>query len=231
LKATTGSTPGEKQDAADERAAQGNSISNFLVNVFLAGTNGSHPYILSGDLNEDVFYPDTDYASRQPIQRLTSAPTGLFLTTPINPFSNSPSNAFTESIRGPLDTRFDYILPCAMLLSNIAGMEVFRTDLLTNLPPDLNSNDDKTASDHLPVLMVFRNPFDTPFQLLSVGVTNQNLTLTWESQNNRSFNIEASTDLVSWTPFATNIFTTTNTFTFTTNVSGGEKFFRIYRAP
>ena len=98
----------------------------------------------------------------------------------------------------------------------------------------MNSNDDKIASDHLPVLMVFNNPFDTPFQLLSIARTNQSATLNWESQNNRNYSIEASTNLTAWSPFATNILTTTTNspFTFTSNnVADKIKFFRIHRAP
>ncbi|MDD5140592.1 MAG: endonuclease/exonuclease/phosphatase family protein [Verrucomicrobiales bacterium] len=231
LKATGSTSP---QDDADKRAAQASAVSNFFANTFLPGTNGTHPYILSGDLNEDAFSPDNNYTSGHPIQRLTSAPTGLQLTTPVNPFWNSPSNSYTESIRGPLDTRFDYILPSTAMFSNIVSSQVFRTDLLTNFPSNLFSNDNKIASDHLPVLMVFANPFDTPFQLLSIERTNQSVTLKWESQKNRSFNIEASSNLATWTPFASDILTTTTNspFVFTTNnVAGQIKFFRIYRVP
>ncbi len=228
LKSTGETTP---QDDANKRAAEASAVSNYFAATFLTGTNAAHPYVLDGDMNEDAFFPDTDYVSGHPIQQLTSAPTGLQMTIPINPVTHTD---LTESIQSSLDTRFDYILPCPMLFSNVAGSEVFRTDLLTNLPPNLNSNDDEIASDHLPVLMVFKNPFDTQFKLLSVGVTNQIVSLQWESQNNRSYNIEASTDLFSWLPFATNIVTATTNigFIFTTNgVSDAMKFFRIYRAP
>jgi hypothetical protein len=228
LKSTGSSNP---QDDADKRAAMASAVSNYFATVYLTSTNATHPYILDGDMNEDAYFPDNDYTSGHPIQRMTAPPTGLQMTIPINPVTRTD---LTESIQGSLDTRFDYILPCAFLFSNIAGSEVFRTDLLTNFPSNLFSNDDKIASDHLPVLAVFKNPFDTPFKLLSIGVTNQNVTLNWESQNNRTFNIETSTNLVSWTPFATNISTATtnSSFTFTTNnIAGRIKFFRIYRVP
>lgn len=230
LKATT-TAP---QSDANERAAQALAISNFFVNTYLPGAYGTHPYVLSGDMNEDAFFPDTDYTSGQPIQRITSAPTGLQLTTPVNPFGSSVSNAYTESIRNPLDTRFDYILPCAQLFTNITGCEVFRTDLLPSLPPGLFANDDKTASDHLPVLMVFNNPFNTSFQLLSIARTNQSVTLQWESQNNRNYSVQASSDLINWMPLATNLLTTSpsSPFVFTTNnVNDAVKFFRIRREP
>ena len=127
--------------------------------------------------------------------------------------------------------RYDYILPCAMLSSNIVSSQVFRTDLLSPPPPNLYSDDDNTASDHLPVFMVFGNPFDTPFRLLSIGRTNQIVSLQWESASNRSYNVEVSSNLAAWTPLATNLTATGANFTFTTNVPDSAKFFRVYRAP
>lgn len=228
LKSTTDDPP----DDAAKRAAEASAVSNYFVATFLTSTNAAHPYILDGDMNEDAFFPETgDYTSGHPLQRLTAPATGLQMTIPINPTTRTD---LTESIQGSLDTRFDYILPCPLLFSNLAASEVFRTDLLNPPPPNLNGNDDKIASDHLPVLMVFKNPFDTPFKILSLARTNQNLTLAWESQNNRNYNVETSADLFSWTPFATNIMTTTTdaSFTFTTNNFGGPiNFFRIHRAP
>lgn len=182
-------------------------------------------------MNESAFFPDNNYISGHPIQRLISAPTGLQLTDPLNPVTHTN---LTESIRGPLDTRFDYILPCAQLFTNIISSQVFRTDLLTNFPPNLFSNDDKIASDHLPVLMTLANPYDAPYKLVSIARTNQSVTLKWESQNNRTFNVEASTNLTAWWPFATNLSTaTTNSpYVFTTNtVPDKIKFFRVYRVP
>ena len=228
LKSTGATNP---QNDANKRAAMASAVSNYFATVFLPGTNGSHPYVLTGDLNEDVFFPDPVYFSGQPLRRLTSPPTGLQMTIPVNPVTHAD---LTESIQGPLDTRFDYILPCGLLFSNIAGGQVFRTDLLASFPSNLFSNDDVIASDHLPVLMVFKNPFDTPFKLLAIACTNHCVTLNWESQNNRRYNVEGSSDLATWAPVATNILTRTanSPFAFTTgNVSDSIKFFRIYRVP
>jgi endonuclease/exonuclease/phosphatase family metal-dependent hydrolase len=228
LKATGSTKP---QDDANKRAAMASAISNYFATVFLPGTNGSHPYVLCGDLNEDAFFPGPDYFSGRPIQRLTAPSTGLQMTIPVNPVTHAD---LTESIQDLLDMRFDYILPCGLLFSNIAGSEVFRTDLLTNLPPNLFSSDDFTASDHLPVLMEFNNPFNTPFKLLSLVRSNQSLTLQWESQVNRNFSIETSSNLFSWTPFLTGVFTATTSspFVFTTNnIADSIKFFRIRREP
>ena len=218
LKAGTDTTSQQR------RAAESSAISNFLVTVFLP-TNTA-PYLLTGDMNEDLVRS----SNPQALSKLTSAPTGLRLTTPTNSFSGSE---LTISIQTGLFSRYDYILPSGSLFSNIAGSQVFRTDLLYPVPSNLYSNDDETASDHLPVMMTFANPFNTPFRLLSLGVTNQTVSLKWESQNDRVFNIESSTNFIVWTPFVTNLAATTAnpTLTFTTNFTGGPAFFRIYRAP
>jgi endonuclease/exonuclease/phosphatase family metal-dependent hydrolase len=207
-----------------KRAAEAAAVSNFFATVYPA-VNGQQPYVLSGDLNEDILRPPD--SNPQSIQCLVSAPTGLQLTTAVNPFTDSE---LTISIRDGLTRRYDYILPCALLFSNIVSSQVFRTDLLDPLPPNLYSDDDN-ASDHLPVFMVFGNPFNTPFRLLSIGMTNQIVSLTWESTSNCSYNVEVSSNLAAWTPLVTNLTATGANFTFITNVSGDVQFFRVQRAP
>lgn len=172
--------------------------------------------------------PALNYASGHPIQTLTSVPTGLLLTTPVNPISGSE---LTDDIQTSLDVRFDYILPCALLYSNVLSGQVFRTDLLSPVPPGLNANDDIVASDHLPVWMEFANPYDAPFRLLSVGVTNLVLTITWQSTAGRSYRVDASSNLATWSPVATNLTATGPTLSFTTNSVTAIRFFRVYRAP
>jgi endonuclease/exonuclease/phosphatase family metal-dependent hydrolase len=214
-------------DSSAKRAAEAGAVSNFFATVYLPA-NGQQPYVLSGDMNEDILRPPP--SNPQSIQRLISAPTGLQLTTAVNPFTDSELTWSIQDADG-LTVRYDYILPCAMLSSNIVSSQVFRTDLLHPVPPNLYSNDDKTASDHLPVFMVFGNPFNTPFRLLTIGMTNQIVSLQWESASNRSYNIEVSSNLAAWTPLATNLTATNTDCTFTTNVPGDVRFFRVYRAP
>ncbi len=218
---------GQDADSAAKRSAEAGAVSNFLATVYLPA-NGGQPYVLSGDMNEDIVRSPA--SNPQSIQRLIGAPTGLHLATAVNPFTGSE---LTWSIQdtNSLTKRYDYILPCAMLFSNVVSSQVFRTDLLTPVPPNLYSNDDTTASDHLPVLMVFGDPFNVPFRLLTIGVTNQIVSLKWESASNRFYDVEVSADLVTWTPLATNLAATGANFTFSTNVPEGTKFFRIYRAP
>jgi endonuclease/exonuclease/phosphatase family metal-dependent hydrolase len=212
-------------DSSSKRAAEAGAVSNYFATVYLPA-NGQQPYILSGDLNEDILRPSP--SNLQPIQSLASTPTGLQLTTAVNPYTDSE---LTISIRDGLTKRYDYILPCAMLFSNVVSSQVFRTDLLSPLPPNLFSYDDTTASDHLPVFMVFANPFNPPFRLLAIGRTNQIVSLQWESAGNRSYNIEVSSNLTAWTPLATSLTATGANFTFTTNMPDSVKFFRVYRAP
>jgi endonuclease/exonuclease/phosphatase family metal-dependent hydrolase len=217
------------QDAASaaKRAAEAGAVSNFFATVYLP-TNGQQPYVMSGDLNEDLLRPPV--SQPQSIQRLISAPTGLHLATPVNPLTGSERTWSIQDADG-LTVRYDYILPCAALFSNLVGGQIFRTDLLPPAPPNLYSNDDKIASDHLPVYMVFANPFNAPFRLLSIGVTNQCVSLTWESTSNRQYHVDASSNLAAWMPLATNLTATGADFTFRTNVPGNVKFFRIRRAP
>ena len=217
----------QDSDSAAKRAAEAGAVSNFFATVYLA-TSGLQPYVLSGDLNEDILRPPV--SNPQSIQRLIGAPTGLQLATPLNILTGSERTWSIQDAAG-LTVRYDYILPCAMLSSNIVSSQVFRTDLLYPVPPNLYSNDNKIASDHLPVFMVFGNPFNTPFRLLSLGMTNQIISLQWESAGNRSYNVEVSSNLTAWTPLATTLVATGANFTFTTNVPGNAKFFRVYRVP
>jgi endonuclease/exonuclease/phosphatase family metal-dependent hydrolase len=215
-------------DSSAKRAAEAGAVSNYFATVYLPA-NGQQPYLLSGDLNEDILRPPP--GNPQSLQRLISAPTGLQLTTAVNPFTDSELTwSIQDASDGPT-VRYDYILPCAMLSSNIVSSQVFRTDLLQPVPPNLYSNDNKIASDHLPVFMVFGNPFNPPFRLLAIGMTNQIISLQWESASNRQYCVEVSSNLTAWAPLATNLTATDVDCTFTTNVPGNAKFFRVQRAP
>ena len=211
-------------DDAARRAAEAGAISNFFVLGFLT-TNALHPYLLTGDLNEDIARPAT--GSQQPVQRLTNG-TGLQLTTPRNPVSDGEQ---TISIRGSLNRRYDYILPCGLLFSNIASSQVFRTDLLANPPPPLLTNDDVTASDHLPVWMVFNSPYDKPFRLLSILRRDPSLTLTWQSVPGQTYGVESSSNLTAWTMLASNLVASGTSYSFLTNVAGSRRYFRVHRIP
>ncbi len=163
-------------DDAARRGAEALAISNFFVTGFLT-TNALHPYLLAGDMNEDIAVPAT--GSQGPIQRLTNG-TGLRLTTPLNPVTLNRFTHSIQSINGPT-RRYDYIFPNTLLFSNIQTAEVFRSDVLDILPPNLVSGDSATASDHLPVKMVFVNPYTRPFGITSISRNNQTVTVSWES--------------------------------------------------
>jgi hypothetical protein len=62
-------------------------------------------------------------------------------------------------------------------------------------------------------------------------MTNQIVSLQWESASNRSYNIEVSSNLTAWTPLATSLTATGANFTFITNVPGDVQFFRVQRTP
>jgi hypothetical protein len=204
------------------RAAEASAISNFFVNAYLT-TNALHPFLLTGDLNEDIAHPAT--GSQQPVQRLTNG-TGLHLTTPVNPLSQGQQ---TFSTQGSLNRRYDYILPNGLLFSNIVSSQVFRTDLLNPAPPELNSADDAVGSDHLPVLMRFTNPYEQPFQLLAITRSNLTVTLSWQAVPGQSYHVEGSSNLASWTRLAENLLATNATSSYRTNLPDGPRYFRVSR--
>jgi endonuclease/exonuclease/phosphatase family metal-dependent hydrolase len=211
------SSSGDYADAVARRAAEAAAITNFFATNFFALHPWS-PFTLSGDMNES----DTNAAA---IQELVSAPTSLRLTQPQNPFTGSIN---TYSIQGSLNERIDYIFPCALLFSNVIGSQVFRTDRLpAPLPPNLNPDDDQVASDHLPVLITFANPFAQPFRVTAFRRAGQTVNLQWESVPGGSYRVEASTNLVNWTSVATNRLTTNYLGAFSTNAVEPVKFFRV----
>src|SRR4029077_18340498 len=58
---------GQGTDDSARRAAETSAVSNYLVTVFLP-VNGLHPYVLSGDMNEDINNPPSSHP--QSIQHL-----------------------------------------------------------------------------------------------------------------------------------------------------------------
>ncbi|HEU5124825.1 MAG TPA: endonuclease/exonuclease/phosphatase family protein [Verrucomicrobiae bacterium] len=216
---------GQDSDSATKRAAEAGAISNFFVAGFLL-TNSLHPYILTGDMNEDLARPPA--SNPQSIQRLLGAPVGFQLATPFNPINASELTFSIQSGNG-LSKRYDYILPCGLLSSNAVSSEVFQSDLLDPLPPDLFSNDSKTASDHLPVLMVFGNPYSRPFELV-LSNSNGGVALSWSAVPGQTYCVEQSSDLITWTPWLTNLLATNLNMLLPDFVIGNSnQFFRIRR--
>lgn len=218
LKATAS---GEYADNALKRAAEAAAITNFFrTNLFT-----QYPYdlyALTGDLNAS----DTNELC---IQTLLSPPIGLTMTLPKNPVTGSV-NTYSTASANP-SSRLDYIFPGPLLYSNLKTSQVFRTDKLTPLPPGVNSGDSQIASDHYPVLMVFNNPYDKPFKLLSVTRSAPTVTLQWESIFGQPYRLEMSSNLTAWTTLANSLVATGASFTFATNLSAAPQFFRIYRLP
>jgi hypothetical protein len=177
-------------------------------------------------MNEDIQRPPA--SDPQSIERFISGPVGLQLTTPFNPTNRED---FTISIQATLDRRYDYILPNALLWSNAVSSQVFRTDLLNPVPPGLLSDDDVTASDHLPVLMTFGNPYVKPFRLLSIARSNQSISLTWQSVPGQIYRVENSSNLLVWSTLASNLTAVGSSYTFTTNSVLSQQFFRVRGGP
>jgi len=219
LKATASAQ--DYADNAAKRAAEATAITNFLATNLFA-LHPWQPYVLAGDMNAS----DTNELA---IQKLISPETGLVPTNPTNPFTGS-LNTYSTATANP-SSRLDYIFPNQLLGSNIRTSLVFRTDRLTPLPPNLNSDDSQVASDHYPVLMVFDNPYDKPFKLLSISRSNLTVTLEWEAVRGQPYRVEASTNLASWSILASNLVATGESFTFRTNLVEATHYFRVYRQP
>ncbi len=221
LKATTTSP----QDDADKRAAEARAITSFLQAAYARNggdSNGPRPYLLTGDLNEDVFRPDTRrYTSGEPIQTLTNG-VDLRLMTPVQP---ATLQDFTISIQASLNARFDYILPCGLLFSNVVASQVFRTDRLDSPPPPLLATDSRTASDHLPVLTVFANPY--VFSLTGITRSDGGVTITWNSVTGQPYRVEASSNLASWQLLAAGLVATNGQMSFRANPDAHLRFFRV----
>ena len=215
---------GQSTDASSKRAAEAGAISNYFVNTYLPA-DPLQPYIVCGDMNEDIARPPS--SDPESIQRLISAPTGLHLTTPLNPFTGSE---LTFSIQAAQPSkRYDYILPCGLLYSNILSSEVFRTDLLAPVPDRLNGDEDKTASDHLPVVMTFANPYEKPFRLTSVAREDQTVTLSWETLIGQPYQVEVSSNLSDWETLSDHLTATGAFLSFSTNLPAGAEFIRVKR--
>jgi endonuclease/exonuclease/phosphatase family metal-dependent hydrolase len=215
---------GQDTDSAAKRGAEAGAVSNFFATAFLT-TNSLRPYVLTGDFNEDIARPPA--SNPRSVQKLANAGTGLCLTTPFNLINQSELTFSIQSADG-LTRRYDYILPCGLLWSNAVGSAVFRSDVLNPLPGGLFSNDTHTASDHLPVLMVFGNPYTKPFQVL---IWNQDeiVNLSWQSVPGQSYRVESSSNLITWTALIENLPATNTTLFAATNASSEAQFFRIRR--
>lgn len=202
------------------RAAEASAVSNYLVRGFLS-VHRARAYLLAGDLNEDIFRPPR--GSLGPVQRLANSATGLRVTLPRNPVTGDDR---TISTRTSLFARFDYILPCGLLFSNLAEGIVFRTDVLHPRPPPLQRDDSRVASDHLPVLLVFDDPLE-PFRITRLVVTPENVRLTWQTRPGRHYAVQGTTGFRSWVTLATNLTATTTNLTWQTSPPGPLYFFRV----
>jgi len=213
--------------SALRRAAEASAISNFLVTVFLPA-HGRRPYVLTGDFNEDVADPPPN--SGHPVERLVSPPTGLRLTTPRNPTTGSSNTYSIRATSNPAD-RIDYILPCGLLFSNLASGQVFRTDRLTPLPAGLLAIDSRTASDHLPLVMSFHDPYDTNFRITSILAGPESVQLVWPTTTGRTYRVERTRDAQDWSIDSPNLMAATTNLSWIADRMPSATLFRVLRLP
>ncbi|HAV63187.1 MAG TPA: hypothetical protein DCY13_12575 [Verrucomicrobiales bacterium] len=212
-------------DSVARRSAEALAISNFVVHVFYPSWT-NQPFVLTGDFNEDHVVHAASGAGV--VAKLTHPAVGLHLATPRNPSTGSER---TFSIRTSLQSRLDYVLPNGQLHSNIITSQIFRTGNLHPLPPGLLTNDDRTASDHLPVLMVFGNPYPQSFRVTRIELSGDLLSLRWDSKPGRRYNVESSSDLVTWSTNATDLLVGGTNAIWNTAAPGGSRYYRIRMNP
>ncbi len=152
--------------AADltRRAAEASAVSNYLAQVFLPGNRGSD-YLLVGDFNEDIFDPPNN--TGRPVQRLIGRGTEMFISQPINPISRSTDTWPTgNGGGGGGGSRLDYVLSSMSLQNDLLSVQVFQSESLpwtiwngvTEKPEiELTAQDSRQASDHYPVIAVYKN--------------------------------------------------------------------------
>ncbi len=217
-------------ESGPRRAAEASAVSNFFVNVFLP-TKGQRPYLLAGDFNEDIARPRS--YEQGAMLRIINDATGLQLTTPRNPFNNDER---THSSQNPNPSiRFDYILPGQMLFTNIMTNWIFRTDYLIPLPAGLLSTDVQIASDHLPLVAIFKNPYranapSAPFSA-KVQVTNQTAIVTWASVSGNKYVVRGSFNLTNWFNVSQTITATGPNSSWSGSLVPNGMFFRVQEIP
>lgn len=209
------------------RAAEASAVSNFFVNVFLP-PKGHRPYVLAGDFNEDVARPRS--FEQGAMARIINDATGLKLTTPRNPFNGDERTHSSQNANPSI--RFDYILPGQMLFTNIATNWIFRTDYLNPLPAGLLSTDVQVASDHLPLVAIFNNPYWVPPAFKAeVRLIDQTATVSWNSVSGNKYIVRGSFNLTNWFNVSPTITASGSTSSWSGSLVPHAMFFRVEEVP
>jgi endonuclease/exonuclease/phosphatase family metal-dependent hydrolase len=228
---TTHLKSGSELNSATRRGAEtgAGAICNFFVNVFRP-QHSDRPYALTGDFNEDVGRPGSN--SRDAVARLANEFTGLRLTRPTNPVTGSERT--WPSGGDFLFVRYDYILLSDSLYGRIFRSEVFRASQQTPPPAPIEPGDEALASDHLPVLMIFRNPMSGPIVTTLRVVAGNPLPvreLAWLAWPRYTYQVLRSADLQRW--FVETTFSPAggNEATWPVEGQAAGQFFRVRRIP
>jgi len=214
-------------ESGPRRAAEASAVSNFFATVFLP-VKGQRPYLLAGDFNEDIDRPRS--YEQGAMLRIINPATGLQLTTPRNPFNNDERTHSSRNANPSI--RFDYILPGSLLFTNLATNWIFRTDYLNPVPPGLLADDVQTASDHLPLVAIFRNPYYVPAPFTAgIRIENQAGVISWNSVPGNKYVVRGSYNLTSWFDVSPTITATGPSTDWTGALVPTRMFFRIVNVP
>jgi endonuclease/exonuclease/phosphatase family metal-dependent hydrolase len=189
---TTHLKAGSDANSLAVRAAEASAISNYFTRSLPVLYPG-RPFVLMGDINEDVSKPRD--VVRNPIPRLTNAATTLVMLNATNPVTFRPE---TWSSRFSLNTRFDYVLASRELAAEVSGAIVFRSDRVNPLPDGMLRTDSATASDHLPIMATIGEVTPILFRITEHFEAGGLVTLAWEADAGVGYRVERSADLRSW---------------------------------
>ena len=195
--------------SSQRRGAEGLAISNFFTTVFQPA-RPERLYVLAGDMNEDVDEPYSN--SLDPLNRIANETTGLHLTRPVDPMTG---DARTWSARDRLTIRFDYILPCTALSTNIQSSFVHSSDLTA------------TASDHLPIMMTFHDPDDVSEPNLAISKNDDLVNLRWSTLEDSINRLESSPNLKEWNIVEDELLSTSGTIDYSSTTTAERLFFRL----
>lgn len=208
-----------------QRAAEASAVSNHLARSFLPMWGG-RPWLVCGDLNQDVHPANAPSPNLRPVERLVNPALGTRLLSPTN--SVAAFRDSTWSAIAGLSRRFDYVIPGSLLGSHVLGGSTFYSVSVGNTVPGITRSTSAEASDHLPVLVRFADPDRLPLVARISRSGSDRIQLDWDPVPQPfRYRVERSRDLGLWEVLEPSLLTNR----FFQPVEGLGVWFRVYRSP
>jgi endonuclease/exonuclease/phosphatase family metal-dependent hydrolase len=207
------------------RAAEASAISNHLARTFIP-QSGGHPWLVCGDMNQDINPANAPAPNLRPIERLANAALGTRLLTPTN--SVPAFREYTWSAIAGLSRRYDYVIPGSLLGSNYLSGTTFYSLTVGNTVPGITRSTSAEASDHLPVLVRFADPYRAPFSVRVAAAGADRLQFDWDfTPGGFVYRIERSNDLGRWDTLVPGLLTNR----YQLPADGPSAWYRVVRTP